>query len=201
MILSRRNKLSSQKNADDLQRRIETAVARNADWLEIWSIYSEHPWIQQQLQIGALNALQRLHAPRAWSADVKQETLIRIGIMLRKDPTLGFDAQRGSYAGWLYCLIQANCLKALRQFRDEKRMKSLKSMEPRTERSLELIQRRMDLVDEIERLEGKQRELLRQHLRGESVEALAEAYGVSTRTIYRLIHDAQERLRRHLSDE
>lgn len=198
MILSRHTQQSD--SIEELHEQLDQAYVHDADWLEIWAIFSDDPWFQKRLRMCARKAVQRLHAPLEWTSDVEQEALIRIGVQLRKDKTLGFDASKGSLAGWLYSLTFRACLKSLRQFRDSKRMNSMPSQDQRSEQPLLKVQQRMELDDELDRLPDRNREILYAYLHGASVEDLASEEGVSLRTIYRLLQETQALLHRRLDD-
>jgi len=88
-------------------------------WLDVWRLFLEHPWYQEQLDLCAQRVLRRAGCSRQLLGDVKQDAMLLLARKLRKTPDLHIDHQRAEehFPGWMETIITRDCLEALRRIR------------------------------------------------------------------------------------
>ena len=176
------------------------AIAANQPWLEIWELFYQDPWFSHRLESCARYIVQRYHLSPEAKDDICQEALIHFSRSIRRDVTLGFNPDRGSFGALVSTIIHRSCQKAVCQFRQ------LNSPSVTPELFLpdtdfgQHAEDELDLQESILLITEPYRTTIQQICLGFTVDEIAEAQAKSKRTIYRWLDCGVKQLRGMLVD-
>jgi hypothetical protein len=108
------------RSVHELREQFYAALDRPGDqsgrWLEVWGLFANHPWYQEQLHRAAARVVIRSHVPRDWAEDIEQDAVFYFGQHLRRAVDLHIDRALAEerFAGWLATIIEHDCATALR---------------------------------------------------------------------------------------
>lgn len=191
----------------DLRDRYLEALSRpSADrpgrWLEIWRLFIEHPWYQQELQSCARAVLRSGGAPSEWQKDVEHDAMLLLVRKLRKRPDLGIDPVRAQkhFRGWMGTIITRDCRDALRRLR---RLYSpsadVPKQQPAADRGPQ-CEARVELSLAVEQLDDPERAVLLLYANGLTIRRIAAELDLGYWRTYRAFRTGLEQLRRLLAE-
>ena len=188
------------KSLADLEDRHADAVRENDDWQIVWELFYRNRWFRQTLLMAARRAVRRSGLKPDCIDDVRQEALIEFSRSLERNISLGFDSNRGNFAGFVGLIIHRCCLKGLRQFRNQCLSFREELFHPWYEEQSH-TEKIMDLRKAASELQEPYRSLVRQVCAGVSIEEIARRSKRSRRTIYRWLERSIELLKFHYFSE
>lgn len=173
----------------------QQAIDCDADWTQIWALFYESPWFLRRLDFSARKLIHKLHAPVQWKDDVKQEALLVFARSIQRNPTLGFDLNRGSFGGFLSTIIYRCCQKGLRQFNHHHSQQIDEEHTHPFEDTTKEIDELLDLQNCLSQLPEPYKMTVAMICEGKSISQIAQRTKRSVRTVYRWIDKATELLR------
>ncbi|HVX60830.1 MAG TPA: sigma-70 family RNA polymerase sigma factor [Pirellulales bacterium] len=183
---------------------IENAVAHTSALLELltnpahdphqqWRRVVNHPDYCDQLQRTASLLVRKYRLPQDWQGDIEQDAILILHRSIQRRTNLGFDPGKcnGRVLGWLRVVIRSHCLQAVRRLRSRQRRYQTLDFQAwqLPDRCVPDLQRA--LWSAIETLPPAAQRLTRAYLEGGTVQAAADALGLSWST-------ARRALKRHL---
>lgn len=187
------------KQLTELEISHEQAVDANENWVQIWELFYDSPWFLRRLDFSARKLVNRLHFPVNWKEDVKQEALLVFARSIQRNPSLGFDPERGSYGAFLSTIIHRCCQKGLRQFNHHSSQKIDEEYTHPFEELTEQLDERIDLQHCLSMLPQPYKMTVAMVCEGKSIPQIASQTKRSVRTIYRWLDKATELLRQSWS--
>ncbi len=183
------------KQLEELKAIHQQALESNFHWTLVWDLFTENEWFLNRLDYSARAVLTKYHFPLQWKEDVKQEALIQFARSIKRNVSLGYNSERGSFGAFLSTIIYRSCQKGLRQFRHS----FCSSIDdefkhPVVEYAQELDER-IDLRECLTSLPEPFRMTVQMVCEGKSIAEIARKTQRSSRTIYRWIEKATELLR------
>jgi len=165
---------------------------------EILAMFYDDQWFQEKLAVSTKVAIAKAKGLACCADDIKQDALILVHRALQRRICLGYDPDKGSYAGFLGTILTRSCQKALWQFRHTFYMAiESEAQHPHHDPSAE-VDENLDLVQEIEYLEQPYRGVLESICQGKSVDEIAASQQKSRRTIYRWLKSGMLNLEKRL---
>lgn len=147
-------------------------------------------WFQEKLAMHVSRTVRIAPGIGVCPDDIRQEALLILLSALRRRSCLGFDPEKGSYAGFLHTILGRACCKALRQFKHSNHWpiddEAVHPLYDPVDSWLEL----MGLREEIAALGQPYRRIMESLSAGKTVDETAECLGKCRRTIYRWIDEA-----------
>lgn len=196
MNVPRHSSKIQQSSHDQLASIHHQACQNNASADELLALFCGHPWFRCQLDRSARKVSNQWRLLTGSEDDVRQEALLRFASMLKRNPTLGYFATRGSYAAYLGRLIQRCCQHGGRRLHPKGQRLELVENLVQVDRQSQLDQR-LDLNDMLNRVSQPQQSVLRMKLEGWSLEEIASVYEKSKRTISRWLQQGADQIRSH----
>jgi DNA-directed RNA polymerase specialized sigma24 family protein len=85
--------MSTIPEPEEFHRKLLAALARTppAPWHEIWLLFCDDPWFQDELVKQARFVLLATRGPLAWVEDIRHEVLLTLVAKLQKKPDLGIN--------------------------------------------------------------------------------------------------------------
>ena len=174
------------------------AAVRNQQPLDrLWKIFFEHDWFSHQLERSTRYVVCKYNYPTHIFEDVQQEALLRFARLLKKDPMLGYQAERGSYEYYLKLVVYHCCIKSLRSFTridDPVLFPELKESQHPLLDEHELIDEQLDFQQSVSYLREPFRSTVQSVCDGMSIQGIARQQNRSPRTVYRWLDRGVEQL-------
>ena len=166
---------------------------------EILAMFYDDQWFQEKLRSSARSAIVKAKGLACCADDIKQDALILVHRALQRRTCLGYDPNKGSYAGFLSTILSRSCQKALWQFRHTFHLAiESETQHPHYDCRQE-VDDTLDLLQLIERLDQPYRGVLEAVCQGKSVDEIAACQQKSRRTIYRWLKLGMQNLERRLA--
>jgi RNA polymerase sigma factor (sigma-70 family) len=193
--------LSSHSLISKLEMKHFLSVQSLEVWQDVWELFCNDPWFQNQLSRSARRVVNRAGFDRNRVDDIQQEALVEFAKALQRDSSLGFDPTRGQFQGFLSTIIHRCCQKALRQFH-RRQLMSLNEefLHPFYDDQLQL-EKIIDFHQLANEIPEPYRGVVRQVCDGLTIGEIARKRKRSKRTIYRWIDRSIELLQAKFSEE
>jgi RNA polymerase sigma factor (sigma-70 family) len=183
----------------DLKERFISATdsANNQrDWLDVWRLFVEHPWYQEQLQLCAQRVLRRSFGPLEWLEDLKQDAMMLLARKLRGTPDMNANREllEEHFPGWLGTIIRRDCQETLRQMRRRQPIGSEAVHEDRIAGRCEDLEARIDFSLLLDQLPDPERTIVMLYGKGWELQEMANELGLSYWKTRRLLHQGVEQI-------
>lgn len=183
--------------AERLYEKHQQALHDNDNWLSIWNLFIDDPWIQQQLGFLTTRVAKAGKICSVDQDDLRQNALVEFAANLRRDPSLGYESEKGRYQSLISTILYRCCLKAQRQFKFQVREESVDYvLESDYQSDFQPQQDSLDLLALIDQLAEPHRKVASLYTLGKSVEEIAASLQKSKRTAYRMLQEATKMLRK-----
>ena len=166
---------------------------------EVLAMFYDDQWFQEKLAIATNVAIAKAKGLACCADDIRQDALILVHRALQRRICLGYDPDRGSYAGFLSTILGRSCQKALWQFRHTFYLAIESETQHPHHDPREGVDENLDLVQQIGRLEQPYRSVLEAVCQGKSVDEIAASQQKSRRTIYRWMKSGMQNLEKRLA--
>lgn len=193
----------------DLLQRYLAALEHPSPWPDLWRLFLDHAWYQEQLRAAARRAVYRRRLPPHWHDDVQQEAMLLLARSLRAAADLHLDRARVSthFPGWLTTIIARHCQEALRKIcRQQQHTQPLGERDfpseyPSPGQGGDEAATALDFQRALEQLPPEQRTIVSLHAQGLSTPRVAEQQGLSYCLTRRRLRSAIAQLRRRLGGD
>jgi DNA-directed RNA polymerase specialized sigma24 family protein len=186
---------SNAESINELEAQHFAAVQLSLDWQDVWGLFYRSPWFRYKLTACAREAARRGSLGKDAVEDIKQESLVEFAKALQRNPSLGFDRDRGDFHSYLSTILHRCSLKSLRMFRQ--RFLSVfddEFLHPYYEHQSQ-IEKVIDFRHVASRIPEPYRGIVVQICAGQSIESIARDRKRSVRTIYRWLDRAIDMLK------
>lgn len=173
----------------------QDAIDADASWIDVWELFFEDPWFRRRLDFSARKLISQYQLPPQWIEDVKQEAVLIFSQSIRRDRSLRFDPNRGSFGAFISTIIYRCCQKALRQFNQVATRAIDESVHPVTE-FVDALDEQLDFYQRLDQLPTRYQTTLKLFCAGKTIPEIAVETNRSARTIYRWIDKATDLIRK-----
>lgn len=186
--------------AEDVAGLLELLTNPGSDRHSHWRQVVNHPSYCDQLQGIASDLVRKYRLPKDWQGDIEQEAILILHRSIQRRATLGFDRGKcnGRELAWLRVVIRSHCLQAVRRLRSRQRRYRTLDLQAWQLPARCAPDLQHALWSAIETLPPAAQRLTRAYLEGGTVQAAADALGLSWSTARRALKRYLRLLKRSL---
>jgi RNA polymerase sigma factor (sigma-70 family) len=178
------------------------ALDAGKDWLDLWRLFVEHPWYQEQLQSIAAQLVRHSHNARVAVEDVKHDAMLLLAKNLQSCPDMHLDREQAElrFGGWMATIIRRGCQQVLRSDRRPRPEPSEMVSDDVAPGESTDLESRIDLSLALEQLPDRIRAVTILSFQGWQPPEIAAELGQSYWMTIRQLHEGRRLMARKLRD-